>query len=105
VNRINACIVGRQRSFHGRRIADRGSFIGVLDIFGFENFAINSLEQFCINYCNEKLQQHFNHHIFKLEQEEYKREGVSVENITFVDNQECIDLVEKVCLSSCTNMS
>lgn len=69
-------------------------YIGVLDIAGFEYFAVNSFEQFCINYCNEKLQQFFNQRILKDEQELYKKEGLGVKNVNFVDNQDCIHLIE-----------
>jgi len=70
-------------------------FIGILDIAGFEYFKVNSFEQFCINYCNEKLQQFFNQRILKDEQDLYQKEGLGVKNVTFVDNQDCIDLIER----------
>ncbi|KAL4608041.1 unconventional myosin-IXb [Arapaima gigas] len=69
--------------------------IGVLDIFGFEDFKSNSFEQFCINYANEQLQYYFNQHIFKLEQEEYQREGINWHNIDYTDNVGCIHLISK----------
>ncbi|KAJ8767312.1 hypothetical protein K2173_017356 [Erythroxylum novogranatense] len=69
--------------------------IGLLDIYGFECFKHNSFEQFCINFANEKLQQHFNEHVFKMEQEEYRKEEINWSYIEFIDNQDVLDLIEK----------
>ena len=70
------------------------SVIGVLDIYGFEEFKRNDFEQFCINFANEKLQQHFNAHVFKMEQKEYEDEGIEWSYIEFVDNQDVLDVIE-----------
>ncbi|XP_027889187.1 unconventional myosin-IXa-like isoform X12 [Xiphophorus couchianus] len=69
--------------------------IGVLDIFGFEDYENNSFEQFCINFANERLQHYFNQHIFKLEQEEYRAEGITWHNIDYSDNSGCLNLISK----------
>ncbi|TKY69095.1 Myosin-7 protein [Spatholobus suberectus] len=74
---------------------ESNNLIGVLDIYGFESFKTNSFEQFCINLTNEKLQQHFNQHVFKMEQEEYTKEEIDWSYIEFVDNQDVLDLIEK----------
>lgn len=70
------------------------SFIGLLDVYGFEAFPENSLEQLCINYANEKLQQHFVAHYLKAQQEEYAAEGLQWSFINYQDNQNCLDLIE-----------
>lgn len=72
-----------------------GRSISILDIYGFESFQKNSFEQFCINYANERLQQHFNRHLLKLEQEEYELDGIDWTKVDFEDNQDCLDLFEK----------
>nr|XP_056710127.1 unconventional myosin-X [Euleptes europaea] len=79
------------------RIKGKDDFksIGILDIFGFENFEVNRFEQFNINYANEKLQEYFNKHIFSLEQLEYSKEGLIWKDINWTDNGECLDLIEK----------
>ncbi|ANM65821.1 P-loop containing nucleoside triphosphate hydrolases superfamily protein [Arabidopsis thaliana] len=86
VNKINISI---GQDSHSRRL------IGVLDIYGFESFKTNSFEQFCINYTNEKLQQHFNQHVFKMEQGEYQKEEIDWSYVEFVDNKDVVDLIEK----------
>ncbi|VBB27468.1 unnamed protein product [Acanthocheilonema viteae] len=85
VARINKCIPFSDSSF----------YIGVLDIAGFEFFRRNSFEQFCINYCNEKLQNFFNDRILKQEQDLYAKEGLNVPRIEYSDNDDCIDLFER----------
>uniref|UniRef100_A0A915CTW3 Myosin motor domain-containing protein n=1 Tax=Ditylenchus dipsaci TaxID=166011 RepID=A0A915CTW3_9BILA len=79
------------------------SYIGVLDIAGFESFAVNSFEQFCINYCNEKLQLFFNDRIMKQEQDLYQKESLGVPRVVYADNQDCINLYEmkKIGLFDC----
>ncbi|KAJ4797274.1 myosin 2 [Rhynchospora pubera] len=86
VNKINVSI-GQE--------ANSTQSIGVLDICGFENFEVNSFEQLCINYANEKLQEYFNQYIFKMEQQEYTEEEIDWSYIDFVDNQDVLDLIEK----------
>ncbi|KAG7649158.1 IQ motif EF-hand binding site [Arabidopsis thaliana x Arabidopsis arenosa] len=87
VEQINKSLaVGKRRT---------GRSISILDIYGFESFNKNSFEQFCINYANERLQQHFNRHLFKLEQEEYIQDGIDWTRVDFEDNQECLSLFEK----------
>eukprot|EP00002_Diphylleia_rotans_P010838 TRINITY_DN2143_c0_g1_i2.p1 TRINITY_DN2143_c0_g1~~TRINITY_DN2143_c0_g1_i2.p1 ORF type:complete len:1194 (-),score=273.89 TRINITY_DN2143_c0_g1_i2:322-3903(-) len=77
-----------------RRDDQRNSFIGILDIFGFECFEKNSFEQLCINYANEKLQQQYTQDVFKTVQEEYRAEKIPWSFVDFVDNQECLNLIE-----------
>ena len=72
-----------------------GGIIGVLDIFGFEIFETNVFEQLCINFCNEMLQQHFNTHVFKVEEQLYIDEGIDYSNVEFIDNQDVLDLIQK----------
>lgn len=99
-DRLFSWIVERVNSAIEVQRADRsynvpGTVIGVLDIYGFEIFDINSFEQFCINYCNEKLQQLFIELVLKQEQEEYRREGIAWQNIDYFNNQIICDLVEQ----------
>lgn len=75
--------------------AQKGNVIGVLDIYGFEVFESNSFEQFCINYCNEKLQQLFIELVMKREQEEYASEGITWVDVQYFDNKSICDMVDK----------
>ncbi|XP_059714003.1 unconventional myosin-IXa isoform X9 [Haemorhous mexicanus] len=91
VFRINHALLNSKDMEEGTKTLS----IGVLDIFGFEDYENNSFEQFCINFANERLQHYFNQHIFKLEQEEYRAEGISWHNIDYIDNSSCINLISK----------
>uniref|UniRef100_A0A1I7XGK0 Myosin motor domain-containing protein n=1 Tax=Heterorhabditis bacteriophora TaxID=37862 RepID=A0A1I7XGK0_HETBA len=90
VLRINQALLKREVS------GSKGYYIGILDIFGFEDVGAqwNSFEQLCINYANEHLQAYFNQHIFQFEQEEYFKEGISWTNIEYTDNTECVQLFQ-----------
>uniref|UniRef100_A0A673BKT1 Myosin ID n=1 Tax=Sphaeramia orbicularis TaxID=375764 RepID=A0A673BKT1_9TELE len=92
VGRINDIIEVKN---YNANVHGKNTVIGVLDIYGFEIFQNNSFEQFCINYCNEKLQQLFIQLVLKQEQEEYQREGIPWKHIDYFNNQIIVDLVEQ----------
>jgi hypothetical protein len=100
VHRINKALAGSEGGeeetdeFGPSAAIKSAQSIGILDIFGFEIFEHNSLEQLCINFCNEKLQQLFNNHVFKEEQRVYDAEGIDASDVRFIDNQNVLDLIE-----------
>jgi myosin heavy subunit len=87
VEKLNVQLRGISNGAPGNSGGVRERCIGVLDIYGFEVFPQNSMEQLCINYANEKLHQMFNEQVFKAEQEVYRSDGVPWENVNFIDNQ------------------
>ena len=92
VHKLNQTI--RPKQIDGDAKGAESSCVGILDIYGFESLASNSFEQLLINFANEKLQRLFNIHIFELEQEEYKKEGIKWREVTWKDNQSTLDLIE-----------
>ena len=102
VDRINKSIAGDGNNDKGRNISrssrrkgEQCGTIGILDIFGFEHFQLNSFEQLCINYCNEALQQQFNRFVLRNEQEEYSKEGIPWSFIEFPENKDVLDLIDQ----------
>jgi myosin heavy subunit len=95
VQRLNDTVKAPSKFKNGKESVGYETTIGVLDIFGFEILELNSFEQLCINLANEKLQAHFNGFVFEAELKLYKKEGLDVSDITFADNQPCLDMLEK----------
>ncbi len=94
-DRLFSWLVNRINGTTARLNIVNGCFIGILDIYGFEDLNPNGFEQLFINYANEKLQSLFNEHIFKMEEDEYRREEINFDPQEFPDNQECLDLIDK----------